>query len=135
MLRATSDVPAAGGGSVEPPARKEGYLLKKGKSRNAWKRRYFVLDAPNLAYWDAKPKNASEERDRLGCAVLTGDATVQVDERENMIALSSYDDDERAKDKEFRKFFFKAGNHSELQQWVTVRRTVPCCAAAVRVWL
>ena len=36
----------------EGTARKEGYLTKKGKNFGGWKTRYFVLDGPNMEYYE-----------------------------------------------------------------------------------
>lgn len=37
----------------QPPPRKEGYLSKKGKNFGGMQTRYFVLDSPQLRYFDA----------------------------------------------------------------------------------
>jgi PH domain len=37
---------------TEPP-KKEGYLTKRGKNFGGWQPRYFVLDGPQLKYFDA----------------------------------------------------------------------------------
>ena len=36
------------------PSHKEGYLTKRGKNFGGWKARYFVLDGPELKYYDAQ---------------------------------------------------------------------------------
>ncbi|KIW03338.1 uncharacterized protein PV09_05548 [Verruconis gallopava] len=45
-------VPGMGGSSSPVPLRKEGYLTKRGKNFGGWKARYFVLDGPELKYYD-----------------------------------------------------------------------------------
>lgn len=37
----------------EAPPTKEGYLTKRGKNFGGWQTRYFVLDGPQLKYFDA----------------------------------------------------------------------------------
>jgi len=37
---------------VEPPT-KQGYLTKRGKNFGGWQTRYFVLDGPQLKYFDS----------------------------------------------------------------------------------
>ena len=45
----------------EPPM-KEGYLTKRGKNFGGWQPRYFVLDGPQLRYYDAvrRPQNETD---------------------------------------------------------------------------
>lgn len=45
---------------------KEGYLTKRGKNFGGWKRRYFVLSGPTLAYYDARGGT------HLGSIAVTG---------------------------------------------------------------
>jgi RalA-binding protein 1 len=40
--------------SVATPPYKEGYLTKRGKNFGGWKARYFMLDGPELKYYDAQ---------------------------------------------------------------------------------
>ena len=37
----------------QAPPKKEGYLTKRGKNFGGWQTRYFVLDSPQLKYFDA----------------------------------------------------------------------------------
>ena len=37
----------------DAPPTKEGYLTKRGKNFGGWQSRYFVLDGPQLKYYDA----------------------------------------------------------------------------------
>jgi RalA-binding protein 1 len=47
--------PSGAASSITPngPPRKEGYLTKRGKNFGGWKARFFVLDGPELRYYDS----------------------------------------------------------------------------------
>ncbi|KAF2435021.1 hypothetical protein EJ08DRAFT_692923 [Tothia fuscella] len=48
-----SSPPVAPSVALNEPPRKEGYLTKRGKNFGGWKARFFVLDGPELRYYDS----------------------------------------------------------------------------------
>jgi RalA-binding protein 1 len=50
--KATSAAVKSTGTTISDPTRREGYLTKRGKNFGGWKARYFILDGPELKYYD-----------------------------------------------------------------------------------
>ena len=49
----TKSPTSAGIAKADEPPKKEGYLTKRGKNFGGWQARYFVLEGPQLKYFDA----------------------------------------------------------------------------------
>lgn len=97
------------------PSRMEGFLSKKGAKRTNWKKRYVVLDGPNLMYFENK-KQAVKARWKpslaLGTCELTHNAILQVDVAGLAFGVM------RDHDPNTRKYIMRAEEKKELEYWV-----------------
>lgn len=100
---------------MDMPTRIEGVLAKKGAKRTNWKRRYVVLEGPNLMYFESKKhalKAESKPNLALGFCELTHMAIIQMDTAGLAFGVT------RDHDPNTRKYIMRAEDKGELEHWV-----------------